>query len=70
MKNKKVLPESWTPKVFEYCLMGFECDKYDRYELCQFAFKDEFYHAVGGSRYPVCIPYKGNEKLLGKHMIE
>ena len=43
--------------------------------MCQYAYTEhrvspsgeqrDFYHAVGGEIYAECIPYKGNEHLLG-----
>lgn len=40
----------------------------DHWELGQFTFKDDdnFYHTIGGNVYRMAIPYKNNEKLLGK----
>lgn len=50
-------------KMFDMCLMrgGFS----SVWELCQYSFRDEVYHAFGGNIFTQCIPYKGNEHLLG-----
>lgn len=63
--DKKIenLPKKCEIKMFDICLMrgGFR----SVWELCQYSFRDEVYHALGGSIFTQCIPYKGNEHLLG-----
>lgn len=63
-------------KPMDLCLMKY-IGKYNNrgWELCQYAYTEhrvsssgeqrDFYHAVGGEIYAECIPYKGNEHLLG-----
>lgn len=63
-------------KPMDLCLMKY-VGKYNNrgWELCQYAYTEhrvstigeqrDFYHAVGGEIYAECIPYKGNEHLLG-----
>lgn len=63
-------------KPMDLCLMKY-IGKYNNrgWELCQYAYTEhrvsssgeqrDFYHAVGGEIYAECIPYKGNEYLLG-----
>lgn len=63
-------------KPMDLCLMKY-IGRYNNrgWELCQYAYTEhrvsssgeqrDFYHAVGGEIYAECIPYKGNEHLLG-----
>ena len=63
-------------KPMDLCLMKY-IGKYNNrgWELCQYAYTEhrvsssgeqrDFYHSVGGEIYAECIPYKGNEHLLG-----
>lgn len=63
-------------KPMDLCLMKY-IGKYNNrgWELCQYAYTEhrvsssgeqrDFYHTVGGEIYAECIPYKGNEHLLG-----
>lgn len=63
-------------KPMDLCLMKY-IGQYNnrRWELCQYAYTEhrvsssgeqrDFYHAIGGKIYAECIPYKGNEHLLG-----
>ena len=63
-------------KPMDLCLMKY-IGKYNNrgWELCQYAYTEhrvsssgeqrDFYHAIGGGIYAECIPYKGNEHLLG-----
>lgn len=63
-------------KPMDLCLMKY-VGKYNNrgWELCQYAYTEhrvstigeqrDFYHAVGDEIYAECIPYKGNEHLLG-----
>lgn len=63
-------------KPMDLCLMKY-IGKYNNrgWKLCQYAYTEhrvsssgeqrDFYHAVGGEIYAECIPYKGNEHLLG-----
>ena len=63
-------------KPMDLCLMKY-IGKYNNrgWELCQYAYTEhrvsssgeqrDFYHAIGGEIYAECIPYKGNEHLLG-----
>lgn len=63
-------------KPMDLCLMKY-IGKYNNrgWELCQYAYTEhrvsssgeqrDFYHAVGDEIYAECIPYKGNEHLLG-----
>ena len=67
-------------KPMDLCLMKY-IGKYNNrgWELCQYAYTEhrvsssgeqrDFYHAVGGEIYAECIPYKGNEHLLGTKKI-
>ena len=63
-------------KPMDLCLMKYIGQYNNRGgELCQYAYTEhrvsssgeqrDFYHAVGGEIYAECIPYKGNEHLLG-----
>lgn len=63
-------------KPMDLCLMKYIGQYNNRgWELCQYAYTEhrvsssgeqrDFYHAVGGEIYAECIPYKGNEHLLG-----
>lgn len=63
-------------KPMDLCLMKYIGQYNNRgWELCQYAYTEhrvsssgeqrDFYHAVGGKIYAECIPYKGNEHLLG-----
>ena len=63
-------------KPMDWCLMKYIGQYNNRgWELCQYAYTEhrvsssgkqrDFYHAVGGEIYAECIPYKGNEHLLG-----
>lgn len=63
-------------KPMDLCLMKY-IGRYNNrgWELCQYAYTEhrvsssgeqrDFYHSVGGEIYAECIPYKGNEHLLG-----
>lgn len=64
----------------DLCLMKYIGQYNNRgWELCQYAYTEhrvsasgkqrDFYHAVGGEIYAECIPYKGNEHLLGTKKI-
>lgn len=67
-------------KPMDLCLMKY-IGRYNNrgWELCQYAYTEhrvsssgeqrDFYHAVGGEIYAECIPYKGNEHLLGTKKI-
>lgn len=76
-KNEVVdLKPKYEFKPMDLCLMKY-IGKYNNrgWELCQYAYTEhrvsssgeqrDFYHAVGGEIYAECIPYKGNEHLLG-----
>lgn len=63
-------------KPMDLCLMKYIGQYNNRgWELCQYAYTEhrvsssgeqrDFYHAIGGEIYAECIPYKGNEHLLG-----
>ena len=63
-------------KPMDLCLMKYIGQYNNRgWELCQYAYTEhrvsssgeqrDFYHAIGGKIYAECIPYKGNEHLLG-----
>lgn len=63
-------------KPMDLCLMKYIGQYNNRgWELCQYAYTEhrvslsgeqrDFYHSVGGEIYAECIPYKGNEHLLG-----
>lgn len=67
-------------KPMDLCLMKYIGQYNNRgWELCQYAYTEhrvsasgkqrDFYHAVGGEIYAECIPYKGNEHLLGTKKI-
>lgn len=67
-------------KPMDLCLMKYIGQYNSRgWELCQYAYTEhrvlasgeqrDFYHAVGGEIYAECIPYKGNEHLLGTKKI-
>lgn len=77
-EKKKIvdLKPKYEFKPMDLCLMKY-IGKYNNrgWELCQYAYTEhrvsssgeqrDFYHAVGGEIYAECIPYKGNEHLLG-----
>lgn len=63
-------------KPMDLCLMKYIGQYNNRgWELCQYDYTEhrvsssgeqrDFYHAIGGEIYAECIPYKGNEHLLG-----
>lgn len=63
-------------KPMDLCLMKYIVQYNNRgWKLCQYAYTEhrvsssgeqrDFYHAIGGEIYAECIPYKGNEHLLG-----
>lgn len=63
-------------KPMDLCLMKYIGQYNNRgWELCLYAYTEhrvsssgeqrDFYHAIGGEIYAECIPYKGNEHLLG-----
>ena len=63
-------------KPMDLCLMKYIGQYNNRgWELCQYAYTEhrvsssgeqrDFYHAIGCEIYAECIPYKGNEHLLG-----
>lgn len=67
-------------KPMDLCLMKYIGQYNNRgWELCQYAYTEhrvsssgeqrDFYHAIGGEIYAECIPYKGNEHLLGTKKI-
>ena len=77
---KKIMLVDLKPKYefkpMDLCLMKYIGQYNNRgWELCQYAYTEhrvsssgeqrDFYHAVGGEIYAECIPYKGNEHLLG-----
>ena len=77
-KNKMIvdLKPKYEFKPMDLCLMKYIGQYNNRgWELCQYAYTEhrvssigeqrDFYHAVGGEIYAECIPYKGNEHLLG-----
>lgn len=78
VKRKEVvdLKPKYEFKPMDWCLMKYIGQYNNRgWELCQYAYTEhrvsssgeqrDFYHAVGGEIYAECIPYKGNEHLLG-----
>ena len=74
--KKKMIVDKYEFKPMDLCLMKYIGQYNNRgWELCQYAYTEhrvssigeqrDFYHAVGGEIYAECIPYKGNEHLLG-----
>ena len=65
----KVIPHRYNFKPKDWCLMRDTDEGYDKWTLCQFShsvYEDRAYYvAVGGKEYTECIPYEGNESLLG-----
>ena len=68
-KLLKVIPHKCNFKPKDWCLMRDTDEGYDKWILCQFSqivYEDRTYYiAVGGKEYTDCIPYEGNESLLG-----
>ena len=78
--KKKMIVDKYEFKPMDLCLMKYIGQYNNRgWELCQYAYTEhrvsssgeqrDFYHAVGGEIYAECIPYKGNEHLLGTKKI-
>ena len=74
--KKKMIVDKYEFKPMDLCLMKYIGQYNNRgWELCQYAYTEhrvsssgeqrDFYHAIGGEIYAECIPYKGNEHLLG-----
>lgn len=74
--KKKMIVDKYEFKPMDLCLMKYIGQYNNRgWELCQYAYTEhrvssigeqrDFYHEVGGEIYAECIPYKGNEHLLG-----
>lgn len=60
------ISKSFIFKPKDWCLMKDD-NTHNKWCLCQFSYVDEydFVIAVGGLAYSQCIPYEGNETLLG-----
>lgn len=65
----KITLSKYAFKPKDWCLMRDIDQGYRQWILCQFShltYEDiTYYVAVGGKEYTECIPYEGNEELLG-----